>query len=253
MADETVAPLRDLHREVLVAEIARAVPVQHDVPLLRVGFLVAERREGNPHLEDPPVARDAGGRVPEVVGGAVLAGRVVGVRVVLDAVRVREEEDRAPRLPLGVEDDAAVIGGARHVVPVAVRRPDLVGRRVGELEPGVQKLLVVREIADVRDRRRRVVAGVGLVPGGYFCRTLPAGVREVAVHDDRPLRAGDRDRDSLVRGRPEERGGSENDAHQQPGTKAFVARHRLLRRGIFQKVWAKRAPGAFILHSPVLP
>jgi hypothetical protein len=194
IADETVRPARQPVREHLIAPVARPVAVQHDSPLRRIAVLVAERRERDPHLEYPAVLRDLRGRVPEVVGRVVLAGRIVRSGVVLDAARVREKQNRSAAIVARVEDDAGVIVGvATDVVAVVVRRTD-VFRIVEHLERGIEKAAVVCEIPDALDLRLTVVADIRLVPLVETDRVLPPRVRQVAVDRDRPFGASDVDR-----------------------------------------------------------
>src|SRR5207245_8213508 len=68
-AHETAATARQLHAEELVAVVARVVTVEEDAPGPRVAPRIAQRREGDPHLERPALFGDAAHRVPEVVGG----------------------------------------------------------------------------------------------------------------------------------------------------------------------------------------
>ena len=193
-ADEAVAAARQRHREDLVAELPRVVAEEHDPPGLRAGPGVAQRGERDADLEHPAVLGDPPRRVPVEVGrGVLVAGGVVGHRVVLDAARGGEEEDAGAAVVAGVEDDAAVVDRLGDVVAVGVRRADL--RRVGveELESGVEVPVVVRDVSDRSHLGGHVVAGTGLDPGVDAGRAAPAGIGEVPVHRDRPGGAGDAD------------------------------------------------------------
>ena len=191
VADEAVGVARQARGEHLVAEVARPVAVEQDAPLRRIGVGIAQRGERNADLEHPAGGGDLRRAVPEVVGRVVLAGGVVGQRVVLDAARVGEEHLRRVAVVLRVDDDAAVVGVGAHVVAVAQRRADRL--RVGLVEPegGVEEVVVVGEPGDARHLGRNVVAGVGLQPVGDRLRRLPDRIGEVAVDDDRRRRAGD--------------------------------------------------------------
>jgi hypothetical protein len=74
-ANEAAAPARQLHVEELVAVVAGVVAVEDDAPGTRVAPRIAQRREGDSHLERPALAGDSAHRVPEIVGGGVLVAR----------------------------------------------------------------------------------------------------------------------------------------------------------------------------------
>ena len=104
-----------------------------------------------------------GRRVPEEVRRRVLARRVVGDRVELDVARRDEELKRRAAGVQRVDEDAAEIrADAADVVVIAERRANQRRLRIVELEGGIERLVVVGEVADARDRRRRVVARLAL-------------------------------------------------------------------------------------------
>ena len=203
VADEAVLVARQLRREHLVAEIARVVAVEKDVPLLDFGLGIAERGERDADLELPALLRDLARGFPVVVGRRVLAAAVVGHGVVLDAARSREKENGVLRLAFRVQDEPTVVGGgARDVVPVREGRTDLRGIRVGEQEARVEELVVVGEVPDVLQLGGKVVARIRLVPRLHARRALPAGVIEVSVDEDRPGGSGGVDFRALRRFTP---------------------------------------------------
>jgi hypothetical protein len=154
VTDEAAAVARLLGGEHLIAAIARPVAVEHDPPGLRVSARVAQRRERNANLERPTAAVDLAGRIPEPIGSVVLAAVGIGVhRVVLDAARIGEEQDRRLAVVLGVEHEPAVIRRAFDVVAIGIGSADGGRIGVGEIECGVEILVVVGEPRDIRDLR----------------------------------------------------------------------------------------------------
>ena len=180
-ADEAVAAARQLRGKELIVVIARIVAVQQDAPGLGVDVLVAQRRERNPHLERPAARGDLRRRFPEEVGRRILARRIVGDRVVLDAARIGEEHLGAAAVVSRAENDPAVVGEAGDVVAVAERRANRARVGIVELEPGVEKPIVVGEIGDVLHLGLGVVARVDLVPLLDARGAAPAFVGQIAV------------------------------------------------------------------------
>ena len=185
VADEAVAAARHLAVEHLIAEVARAVAVEQDAPGLDVGRVVAQRGEGDADLQRPAGRRDPRRRVPVEVGRVVLAAGVVADGVVLDAARIGEEHERGLAVVAGVEDDAAVVGVARHLVVVAEGGADALRIGVREVEGGVEEVVVVGEPGDRLHLRLDVVAGVRLVEGVHPRRAAPPRIAQPAVHLDR--------------------------------------------------------------------
>jgi hypothetical protein len=222
-ADEAASAARKAGAEDLVAELTGIVPVEHDPPRLDVASGVTQRREGDADLERPALGGDLALGLPEEVGGAVLVVRgVVLDGVVLDAARVGEEEDPGAAVVAGVEDDAPVVRGRRHVVPVVHRRADRSGIGILEAEARVQAPVVVGEVADALHLRRDVVAGVRLVPRVDGGDAAPPFVVEVAVHDDAAGRADGRERGHGLLG-----AGVQSDGQQEGRRREGAKEHAL--------------------------
>ena len=184
-ADETVPSPRELRRKELIVVLAREVAVQQDGPDLGIDVLVAQRREGDPHLERPAALGDLRGRLPEKIGRRILVRRVVVHRVVLDVSWRDDEEGGGPPGVAWVDEDAAVVVEAvADVVAVRKRRADGLRIRILELERGIKKVIVVGQIPDVANLRLDVVARLCFVPLVDARGISPAFVREIAVNND---------------------------------------------------------------------
>jgi hypothetical protein len=184
IADETTHVARQPGGEELVVAVTRIVAVEEDAPLW-LGFVrIAQRREGDPDLEIPSGGGDLAGRLPVVVGRAVLPRGVVGHRVVGEAVGVGEEQDGGLAVVATVDEDAAVVGRTRELIVIGERRADQLGVRIVEPKTGVEVVLVIGEIADVPDLRLDVVVDIGLEPRGDRVDARPAGIGQVAVDGD---------------------------------------------------------------------
>ena len=80
-------------------------------------------------------------------------------------MRRHDEKRRGAAGVARVDDDAAVVVEAvADVVAIRVRSANLTRIRILELEGGIKKLFVVRQIPDILDLRLEVVAGIRSVP-----------------------------------------------------------------------------------------
>src|SRR6266849_4353294 len=226
------ASARQLRGEELIAELARVVAIEENPPGLRIAGLVAQRGERNPDLERPAVIVDFRRRFPEEIGRRILSRRIVADRVVLDVVRRDDEERGRAAGVAGVDEDAAIVVEAvADIVAIGVRRADAAGRGIVELEAGVEKPVVVGQVADVADRRLGVVAGIGLIPTIDSRGAAPALVAEVAV--DRDAAGGTRHADRIAGERGLRRGRRRGERQLKRGERADAmgsAVHRSLRR-----------------------
>src|SRR5262252_10695857 len=75
-ADEALTAARLLHRQKLIAKVARVVAKQNDAPFLRVHPPVAQRRKRNADFERPAMIVDVRGRLPEEIRRRILAAAV---------------------------------------------------------------------------------------------------------------------------------------------------------------------------------
>ena len=177
----------------LEAIAPRLDPDEADAPGLRAAAgREAQRREGNGELDLVAAGGDPAGRVPESIPGGVFAvaaalalGRqVVAEEVHLDSERVDVELEGAPAVEEGVEphaDEVAVVG----LVAVGEAGADRFGVGILGGATDIEPLAVVEQPAGSRDRRRRVLAGLGLIGEGDDLRGLPDGLVEHAVDLDR--------------------------------------------------------------------
>ena len=118
-----------------VAEVARVVAPDEDVPRLRSARRVAQRRERDAVLGAPAVGVDARRGVVEEVGREVLvAVGVVEEAVGLDAARIDAQLDGGAPVVARVEEDGDVVVGADDVVALDERRADLL--RIGIVGSG---------------------------------------------------------------------------------------------------------------------
>ncbi len=131
---------------------------------LRLVGRIAERGEGNPHLECPAVRSDLRRRVELEVGREVGAACRFGVDAVgLDPARIRTEEGRRRAVVLRVDVDLHEVLIAEDAIARDERRAQLGGVRVTAAECDENLPRAERDPRRRRHGRLHVVAGHELV------------------------------------------------------------------------------------------
>ncbi len=198
LADRAVpVAVERLARE-LQAIATRLDPGESDAPdLLPAAGGKAERGERDRELDLVPVGGDPAGRVPDRIPRSVLAvvaAPVLGLQVVAEEVHLHPERadvelEGAPAVEERVEphaDEVAVVG----LVAVGEAGADRFGVGILGVAADIEPRAVVEQAAGGRDRRRAVLAGLGLEGERDDRALLPGGLVEHAVDADRRRGAG---------------------------------------------------------------
>ena len=190
VADEAIRVARDRRAVECVAELARVIAPDQDVPGLRIGMRIAQRGERDAILRAPAAAVDLRrGVIEEIWREVFVAVRVVEESVTLDAARIHAQLQAHAFVIPRVEKDGDVVVGADDLIAFDVWGADLARIRILAADSNVEVAIVVGEMRDRFHFRRNVVAGrrfVKTIDGGG---ATPAGIGQISVNGDRPDRS----------------------------------------------------------------
>ena len=146
----------------------------------------------------------------------------------MNVARIHQKQDRRLSVVSSIENHTAVIVSiAADVITVVVGSLNLGRVGIGEFEPRVERVIVVRDVSDTLRFWLDIVSRIRFVPLLDPCGLLPCRIGEIAVDDDRSGCL--RDLHRRTGGRQRSRGGE----HQQT---VEDSSHRNLIRPAMKKV-----------------
>ena len=172
-------------------EVAPLIAAQHgatdlNAPDLLDAWAIAERLEGNRHLNRPPAVEPTRGHIPDRVP-VEIGGRLIGDLHFREAAdRVHEEADGVAAVAVGVEVDPERVVGAElgRIAAHLVRNPPRLAERIPHAGGDVQ-VRVVESNPDLRALRWYASRdGDGLDQVVKRRRRFVEGFAQAAIHDD---------------------------------------------------------------------
>ena len=186
VADVAVRSASDRRTLKRVAKLARIVAPDDDVPRLRIGPRITERRKRDAIFGAPSAAVDLRRRVVEKIGREVfVVVRVVVDAVALNAARIDAQLHRRLLVVARIEQHGDIVIGANDRVALDVRRADFLRMRIVATNADVEILFVVGDPRGRLHLRLGVVAGRSFIEAVDLRRVAPAGVAQIAVDHDR--------------------------------------------------------------------